>query len=414
MNEVDVLKSIAEQLTERKNIAALNNYEVLCNNIKYVNNIFNKGIKGLICLQERLDKIYKNNEFVSDEFKDSSSKYFYFKMIIPSVLLNNINIIQKFKYYTQPDDRTNITVKTVGKLKKDFFDYNNLVTSARQLIDSLIVNAYQFTLLDPKEINFQVLTSLDSFSKYATKSIIASLFDSSIRTHLEEFRKLNHKKRVKGEASLFTKCSKKNFGEKVDHLFNCLNLTNDNDLKKEEIKNLFNFSSEFTHIGYISTFFTSSNTSEVIFKDDFGPYLPSTENFNELKYEILVTVIKLFAKIYLPSIKIMLEKSLEQNTFKEYQNLIDSIILNITNELKTRNNKYRFFIIKGLIGSNETINLTCKCNNVIHWSPPHKLTSAYCKKCGSQFDFIELQDNAEYILTSEGPAKVIGSKTQNI
>ncbi|HEC1565524.1 TPA: hypothetical protein R1X66_001567, partial [Campylobacter upsaliensis] len=52
MNEVDVLKSISKQLTERKNVAALNNYEVLCNNIKYVNNIFNKGINRLTFLQK--------------------------------------------------------------------------------------------------------------------------------------------------------------------------------------------------------------------------------------------------------------------------------------------------------------------------------------------------------------------------
>ncbi|EDP6924749.1 hypothetical protein GZ521_000641 [Campylobacter upsaliensis] len=214
MNEVDVLKSISKQLTERKNVAALNNYEVLCNNIKYVNNIFNKGINRLTFLQKRLDEIYKNDKFISDEFKNNSSKYCYFKMIIPRILLNNINIIQKFEYYTKLDDRTNITIEIARKLKKDFFDYTNLVTSACQFIDSLIVDVYQFTLLDSKEINFQVLTSLDSFSKYGTRSILESLFDSNIRTYLKEFRKLNHKKHIKGEVSPFTKCNKKIFGEK--------------------------------------------------------------------------------------------------------------------------------------------------------------------------------------------------------
>ncbi|EAL8715257.1 hypothetical protein DY098_08970, partial [Campylobacter upsaliensis] len=115
---------------------------------------------------------------------------------------------------TKLDDRTNITIEIARKLKKDFFDYNNLVTSACQFIDSLIVDVYQFTLLDSKEINFQVLTSLDSFSKYGTRSILESLFDSNIRTYLKEFRKLNHKKHIKGEVSPFTKCNKKIFGEK--------------------------------------------------------------------------------------------------------------------------------------------------------------------------------------------------------
>lgn len=79
MNEVDVLKSITEQLTKRKKAAALNNYEVLCNNIKYVNNIFNDGIIVLISLQKKLDEIHKNDEFISDEFKNNSSRYFYLK-----------------------------------------------------------------------------------------------------------------------------------------------------------------------------------------------------------------------------------------------------------------------------------------------------------------------------------------------
>lgn len=69
----------------------------------------------------------------------------------------------------------------------------------------------------------------------------------------------------------------------MDYLFNCLNLTNDNNLK-EEIKNLFSFFQNL-HIGYILTFFTSSNALDVIFGDDFGPYLLSTENFNGLKYD---------------------------------------------------------------------------------------------------------------------------------
>lgn len=159
MNEIDVFKSIAENLSERKSTAVLNNYEVLCNNIKYVNNLLLWATSSLMNIQKQLDTAYKNDSFVSDEFKDNSNKYFYFRMIIPRILLNDINIIKKFAYYTQPDDRAGITIETVGKLKKDFLDFNNLVTSARQFIDSLVADAYQLMILEPKEINFQVLTS---------------------------------------------------------------------------------------------------------------------------------------------------------------------------------------------------------------------------------------------------------------
>ena len=71
---------------------------------------------------------------------------------------------------------------------------------------------------------------------------------------------------------------------------------------------MFKFSSEFTHIGYISTFFSSTEQLDVVFGSNIGPYLLSTENFNELKYEIITTMLKFFAKIYMASISKMLEK----------------------------------------------------------------------------------------------------------
>lgn len=408
MNEIDVLKSIADNLSERKSTAALNNYEVLCNNIKYVNSLLLWGSSSLLDIYNQLDVAYKNDSYVSDDFKDDSKGFYYFRTIIPRILLNDINIIKKFAYYSQPDDRVGITVETVGKLKKDFIDYNNLVTSTRQFIDSLVADAYQLVLLDAKEMNFQVLTSLYSFDRYATKSIRQALFNSAIQNSLTEFGNLEYNKRVRGQESSITKCDKKSFGEKVDFLFDSLNLSLDTDFK-EEIKNLFAFSSEFTHIGYVSTFFTASDAPEVIFSDDISPYLPSTENFSELKYEILETTTNFFVKTYLPSVMASLKKSLEPSVFGKFQNSISSIVSKITTDLKTRNNQYYFFIRQGLIGSQEVIDLTCMCGITNHWKPPHDLTNIYCKGCGSKFSLIEVEGDPGYIITSTGPARVIGS-----
>ena len=130
-------------------------------------------------------------------------------------------------------------------------------------------------------LSFQVLVSLNSFNKYATKSIKHGIFNTAIQDSLNEFEALGYNERVRGQESAITKCDKKTFGEKVDFLFDGLGLSAETDFK-EELKNLFSFSSEFTHIGYVSTFFTSSDMSEVIFTDSVSPYLPSTENFSEL------------------------------------------------------------------------------------------------------------------------------------
>ena len=408
MTEIDILKSIAENLSERKSTAALNNYEVLCNNIKYVNDLLYWGINSLKIIQSQTDTAFKNDVLVSANLKDDSKPLFYFRSIVPRILLNDISVIEKFITYTQPDNRQGITVENVGKLKKTFIDFNNLVTSARQFIDSLVADAYQFTLLEPKSTNFQVLVSLNSFNKYATKSIKHGIFNTAIQNSLTEFENLSYNERVRGQESAITKCDKKTFGEKVDFLFDSLGLTSETDFK-EEIKNLFSFSSDFTHIGYVSTFFTSSNTSEVIFTDSISPYLPSTENFSELKYEILETATKFYSKIYLPAVVLSLKKAFENDTFVIFESSINDITSKITTDLKTRNSQYYFFIKQGLIGSSNVIDLTCMCGITNNWQPPHDLTNIYCKNCGSKFNLLEIEGDPGYIITSNGPIKVIGS-----
>jgi hypothetical protein len=405
MNEIDILKSISENLSERKSCAALNNYEVLCNNIEYVNNLLSLGVDHLREIQNQISSSLKRDEDVLEILRDNTQPLFYFRNIIPQILLNNINILDKFIAYTLPDDRHHITIDNVGELRKDFMDYNNLVTSSRQLIDSLVVDSYQLTLLDAKLTNYQVLVSLNSFNKYVTPSIRQGLFNTDIETSLNTFESLPYNQWTN---SAITKCDDKTFANKVDFLFSNLGLTTEDDFK-DEIKNLFKFSSEFTHIGYVSTLFTSSNKGEVIFTDSVSPYLPSTENFSELKYKLLETMVNFFAKIYLPS----LTKSVEKLFQPRIAGLISThISINqslMVNNLKTRNNEYYFFIMQGMIGSDQIIDLTCMCEVTNNWQPPHNLAQIYCKGCGSKFKLLEISGDPGYILTDNGPVKVIGS-----
>lgn len=405
MNDIDILKSIAENLSERKSSAALNNYQVLCNNIKYVNELFDYGVKSANQIQVQIENFLSNNELVGNNLKDSSKPLFYFRQIIPRILLNDLSMCKKFLTYTKADDRSGITVENVGQLSKDFIDYNNLVTSARQFIDSMVADAYQLIILDAKETNYQVLLSLNSFNKYVTKSIRQALFNTDIEASLNEFERLNFNQ---WSNSPITKCSHNTFAQKVNYIFSTLSITYDNALK-EDIKNLFKFSSEFTHIGYVSTFFTSTNGSEVIFGDEVSPYLPSTENFSELKYEILSTAINFFSKVYLPAVAYCVRKIFKQDIADMIEHSIIQICEKIETDFKTRNNKYYFFITQGLMGSDKIIQLTCMCHTINNWAPPHDISEIYCKNCGSKFNLIEIEGDSGYVITSNGPARIIGS-----
>jgi hypothetical protein len=406
MNEIDVLKKIASNLTERKSSAALSNYDVLCNNISFLHGLFEKGIVYLEDIVDDFKSALRKTGSLKGDFQQNKCLY-PFTSIVPSLLSNDLEAIKKLSVYTPPDDRCDIRVENVGALHRGFNDYNNLVTASRQLIDSLVTDSYQLHQLDPKEFNYHVLLSLNSFEKYATKSIRQGLFNDEVEDALVEFRKL---KFCDWKNSSITKCQHITFSNKVDFLFSSLNKTSTNDdAFKNEINNLFKFSSEFTHIGYISTFFTSQAGSQVIFGGEDSPYLLSTENFSELKYQILETCINFIYQIYLPSLKLCISKVISNTEDYDLQHNLSNLITLLETGLKTRNNNYYFFVRSCLMGSSEVIELPCLCGFSNKWKPPHNNSDLFCRGCGSSYNIIGMEGDPGYIITSNGPVKVIGS-----
>lgn len=404
MNEYDILQKIASNFSERKSSAALSNYLVLGNNIKYVNELLKFEVHVFAGIHSTAVQAFENSANLNNDFKEGNQLAPFVK-IVPRVVANGLAVLDKFCLITEPDDRSGIRVENVGKLKRGFLEYNNLVTATRQLVDSLVSDAYQLYLLDPKSLNYHVLVSLNSFDKYVTRSIKQALFNQEVTDALAEFAQLSFRD---WKNSAITKCDHVTFANKIDFLFSELNLTADNGFR-DKLKDLFKFSSEFTHIGYVSTFFTSSLESEVILGDDIGPYLPSTENFSELKYEILETTVKLLTQVYLPTVRQSLQKIMTPAACKGVVEGITSLIDTTINRLKTRNNEYYFFIKNGLIGSEKAVDLTCMCGTLRQWHPPHDDSELYCKNCGSHFNLLAVDGDGGYVITSSGPIKIIGA-----
>jgi hypothetical protein len=404
MNEIEVLKKISSNLTDRKGAAALSNYKVLCNNIGFLNKAFSYAIEAVRNIHEKIAAALQNEAFLNSQYKSGNDLNAFIPIVV-RIQLNSFSVFNKLCLLTRPDDRTDIDITNVSTLSRGFEEYNNLVTATRQYIDSIVSDSYQLYLLDPKSLNYHVLVSLNSFSKYATKSLSHALFNADVESALNEFATIKLKDRGK---SHITECKHSTFGQKVDFLFSVHGASHDPDLP-DNLKDIFKFSSEFTHIGYISTFFTSTAGAEVIFGDDDGPYLPSTENFSELKYEILETASKTLVALYIPSLSKCLEKLLAKT---EAENLIahlDGAAKDLSNAIATRNSQYYFFIKAGLVGSPNSIPLTCMCGTTKIWAPPHKASELYCISCGSSFSLMEVEGDGGYIITSSGPIKIIGS-----
>lgn len=94
---------------------------------------------------------------------------------------------------------------------------------------------------------------------------------------------------------------------------------------------------------------------------------------------------------------------------KGIQSSLDNLIKLLDSGIKTRNNNYFFFVRSSLIKSNEDIDLPCLCGHINHWKPPHRDSDLFCKGCGSSYNIIAIDGDPGYIITSNGPVKVIGS-----
>lgn len=410
MTDIDILKIISNNLTNKKNSTALSDYDVLCNNIHYLNTALSDYISILSSTQLDVFHSFQKDDLLNENYK-SDKDLNAILFIANRIIQNGIVIFRKFSDLTKSDDRKNTTLSNIQEKAKTFRDYNELITASRQFFDSLISDSYQLCLLEPKSINYHVLVSLNSFNKYATESISRTIFNDELRNVLSVLESLPYNQ---WKNSPITQCQHTTFGSKVDYLKSIQGEYPKTSLT-EDLKNIFKFSSEFTHIGYTSTLFTNSNAADVVFSDENGvPYLLSMENFSEIKYELLESACWALISIYTPSILSCLEKTLVQPSFEKFEKKLTSLAAIIQRKIKTRNSKYYFFIKDGLIGSTKDIVLPCICGRINVISPPHESHLFGCKSCGSSFTLIALSGDPKYVFTENGPVKVIGCECPEI
>ena len=120
MNELDVLNNIASNLTERKSSAALSNYEVLCNNISFTHGLLERGISYIEIIITKIKNIFRNNNLLNRDYQKNNT-FNAFTLLIPSLLLNDLEIIKKLSIYSKPDDRKGINIDNLQKVTQRFY-----------------------------------------------------------------------------------------------------------------------------------------------------------------------------------------------------------------------------------------------------------------------------------------------------
>ena len=405
MDEKQVIEILKRDLVTNNRQAALNNYNVLCNNILFLNNAIADFIKFFSEFCNNIQDDLSKDENLLSNICDASEATASFRIIIPRILTNDLHICIKEYEETKPDNRTEIDLSNITLLSRKFKHYNSLMTSTRQFIDSLVTDAYQMLMFDAREFNYYVLSSLSSFNKFATKSLRECILTDDLKNVLRDFDSMSGGQQRNGT---YSKCDKTQFGDKIDYIYNQTSPTTTTKFKSD-IKNLFKFSSDFAHIGYASSYFSIGEQSEIVFSDDIGPYFPSTENFSEVKFEILISVLRFLQEIYMPCLEELCKKIFINGVVKKYIVIMKGQKEKLASAWLSRNSHYYFFVCNNIINSNQTIPLHCKCGYTNFWKSPHDLSELFCENCGSEFSLIELEGDCGFVFTSEGPILPIGS-----
>ncbi len=100
-----------------------------------------------------------------------------------------------------------------GGIQKSFQDFNLLLNSCRQYVDTAMQHAYQLNELNPAEFNYAVMSSLSSFLKLAPASLHVPFLTEDLLNAVREFETNKQQKFATSKIRRFHEVAKRLVGE---------------------------------------------------------------------------------------------------------------------------------------------------------------------------------------------------------
>ena len=402
MNKLDALRSITASLVDVKGRAALSHLPSHRIWVRRLHEVLSKCLPVLINVSTLLQEQLKEDKNIIPASL-SSPELNEFRKIIPMIithqsamlgkLLDDIELLPKYK-------------RGEGSPAKSFNDFSDLVTTVRQFVDNSIQIGFQLAILDSKEFNFLVLNSLHSFLHLAPDSLQVPFMTKELSDVLKSYDSLKWSER---KNSSFSGTKYETFGTKVDYLVSALKPKFHKNVE-ESTKAIFKFSSEFAHVGYISTLITSTDKGGIYLGSEDDCFFASTENYVELQFVLLKNCVEIFGDLYLRAIRSVCERYIDEKSNSELYKLIDDQI----NELHkiwraTGWQRFSVFISASSMRDGKDISIGCICGKPWVWYKPHWTWDMYCPHCGTTQRAVPIWSDFGYMVTPQGPADVFGS-----
>lgn len=285
----EALITIADALGDGGVSRNTSDYETLNNMARKYNEILARLRDDI---EKALDGVERSEEPAADDVWAAA------RVLIVRLLRSDLAAMSRLLKSTAADDRAAATSENVRDLERGLDSYLDLLMVTRQTIDVLVSNAYLYSDLKAGELNYAILSSLSSFEQFAPESLRSRISkDPALRDLLTAFETVDYRKRKDWPA---TKASAPSFAKRIEALNARLDERRDN-LEGRRAVQLYRFASEYTHMGLMAVV-ASRPSVPVIFGDGVGPYLPSTENFAEIRLEVLDTTLRLILRYYVRSV----------------------------------------------------------------------------------------------------------------
>ncbi len=285
-------------------------------------------------------------------------------------------------------------------ISKSIMDFNRLIGSSRQFVDSCVQTAYLLTELSPSIFNQSVLKSLSSFRKLAPDSLQVPFMTEELSQLVGAFETDKHQ--------TFAAKGAPKYRDMVQTLVQKLPMT----FIKEPamfLDDIFRFTSESLHTGFFSSLIVGKGGDEVYMGSSEGVFFPSTENYVEVQFLCLKACCLVLGDVYI--------KAFAQASVALYKPNVSSklseISAGVTEACRTAfagtGHEGHIWISNDALIAKKPIRIKCACQNWFTWEPPHHIFDLYCKVCGSIIKIIRMREPFGYCILPAGPCDVFGS-----
>lgn len=398
---------IAANLTSIRSSAALSHYPSVRIQTANLNRALLLSVEETLGVLAAMSSLLDDDAAVTEEFRGPSTALCHFRRIGPRIVGNLLLIAKKLTKATPPEPK--LTLAQASLLKGSFEDFCDLCTAVRQFVDTLVECSYQLCALDPAYLNYKVLESLASFVVVAPASLQTPIYSRELETVVQEYVRMNSRTRKNSD---FTLASHEQFPQRVDFLCNTLSPSYHHNVRGN-LNSVFKFCSDFAHVGYVSTLVVGSEVGQVYMGSAEDVFYPRSENFAELKLQLLRESAIFYGDIFLRALKSFLTRLLGAAG----NELAGRVSDGQSKLFKALGFTYRTLvepIREGLVGGDATIRYDCNCGGHIEWPSPHSDWDNYCPECGARFVMHEVPANVEYVISASGPGDVTGGRATKI